>query len=135
VAIKIKKELSMAPENTFYTKDHEWVQINGDTVTVGITDYAQHSLGEITFIELPALKKQLKAHDVVAVVESSKAASDVFSPIAGVVTEVNNQLSSKPELINQDCFSAGWICKLKVASPDTKNLMNAAQYEEYLKSI
>ena len=125
----------MAPENTFHTKDHEWVQIKGDTATVGITDYAQHSLGEITFIELPAAKKQLKAHDVIAVVESSKAASDVFSPIAGVVTEVNNQLSSKPELINQDCSNAGWICKLKVANPDTKNLMNAAQYEQYLKTI
>jgi glycine cleavage system H protein len=125
----------MTPNNLLYTKDHEWVQINGDTATVGITDYAQHSLGEITFVELAALKKQLKAHDVVAVIESSKAASDVFSPIAGEVTEVNNQLSSKPELINQDCFSAGWICKLKVASPDTKNLMNASQYEQYLKTI
>ncbi len=124
----------MAPNNLYYTKDHEWVQINGDTATVGITDYAQHSLGEITFIELPAAKKQLKAHDVVAVVESSKAASDVYSPIAGVVTEANSQLSSKPELINQDCYNA-WICKLKVANPDTKNLMNASQYEQYLKTI
>jgi glycine cleavage system H protein len=125
----------MVPKNLYYTKDHEWAQINGDIATVGITDYAQHSLGEITFIELPALKKQLKVHDCLAVVESSKAASDVFSPIAGQVTEVNDELSSKPEQINQDCYNAGWICKLKVANADTKQLMNAAQYEEYLKSI
>ena len=125
----------MIPENLFYTKDHEWAEIKGDTATIGITDYAQHSLGEITFVELPALKKQLNSHDVAAVVESSKAASDVYSPLAGEVTQVNDELSSKPELINQDCFRAGWICKLKVAAPDTKNLMNAAQYEEYLKTI
>ncbi|MFA5291422.1 MAG: glycine cleavage system protein GcvH [Phycisphaerae bacterium] len=125
----------MAPENLFYTKDHEWAEINGDVATIGITDYAQHSLGEITFVELPAIKKQVKAHDVLAVVESSKAASDVYSPLAGEVVQVNDELSSKPELINQDCFKTGWICKLKVSKPDTKNLMNASQYEEYLKTI
>ena len=124
----------MNPDDLRYHKEHTWVKASGRKVTIGITDYAQHSLGEITFVELPAAKKQLKAHDVVAVVESSKAASDVYSPIAGVVTEANSQLSSKPELINQDCYNA-WLCKLKVASPDTKNLMNAAQYEEYLKTI
>ncbi|MCX5633069.1 MAG: glycine cleavage system protein GcvH [Phycisphaerae bacterium] len=125
----------MTPENLLYTKDHEWAEIKGDAATIGITDYAQHSLGEITFVELPAVKKQVKVHDIVAAVESSKAASDVYSPMAGQITEVNNGLSSKPELINQDCCKAGWICKIKIAAPDTKHLMNAAQYEEYLKSI
>jgi glycine cleavage system H protein len=125
----------MAPKNLLFTKDHEWAEIKGDTATIGITDYAQHSLGEITFVELPAVKKQVKVHDIVAAVESSKAASDVYSPVAGQVTEVNNGLSSKPELINQDCYQAGWICKMKIAGADTKHLMNAAQYEEYLKSI
>ena len=125
----------MAPENLFYTKDHEWAEIKGDTATIGITDYAQHSLGEITFVELPALKKQLNVHDVAAVVESSKAASDVYSPLKGQVTQVNDELSSKPELINQDCCKTGWIYKLKIAAPDTKHLMNASQYEEYLKTI
>ncbi len=125
----------MVPKNFYYTKDHEWAEIKGDTAIIGITDYAQHSLGEITFAELPALKKQLKVHDVVAVVESSKAASDVYSPLAGQVTEINNALGAKPELMNQDCYKAGWICKIKIAAPDTKHLMNAAQYEEYLKSI
>lgn len=125
----------MVKANLFYTKDHEWAEINGSTATIGITDYAQHSLGEITFVELPALNKKLNVHDSLAVVESSKAASDVYSPLAGEVAQVNEELSSKPELINQDCFNTGWICKLKVSNPDTKHLMNAAQYEEYLKSL
>jgi glycine cleavage system H protein len=125
----------MAPSNLFYTKDHEWADIKGDTATIGITDYAQHSLGEITFVELPAMQKKLNVHDALAVVESSKAASDVYSPLAGEVAEVNEELSSQPELINQDCYNAGWLCKLKVSKPDTKHLMNAAQYEEYLKTL
>jgi len=125
----------MVPNNLFYTKDHEWAQINGDTATIGISDYAQHSLGEITFVELPALKKKLNIHDIAAVVESSKAASDVYSPLAGEVIEINDELSSKPELINQDCYKTGWLCKLKVSNPDTKHLMNTSQYEDYLKTI
>lgn len=125
----------MAPENIFFTKDHEWAEINGDSATIGITDYAQHSLGEITFVELPALQKKLNVHDNLAVVESSKAASDVYSPLAGEVVQVNDELSSMPELINQDCYKTGWICKLKISEPDTKHLMNAAQYEDYLKTI
>jgi glycine cleavage system H protein len=126
----------MVPKNLLFTKEHEWAQINGDIATVGITDYAQHSLGEITFIELPAVKKQLKVHDCLAVVESSKAASDVYSPLAGAVLEINGELETKPELINQDCYKAGWICKIKVSDlTGTKNLLSTAQYEEYLKSI
>lgn len=125
----------MAPENLLYTKDHEWAEIKGDVAIIGITDYAQHSLGEITFVELPVAGKQLNVHDVAAVVESSKAASDVYSPLKGQVAQVNDELSSKPELINQDCYKTGWLCKLKVSKPDTKHLMNASQYEEYLKTI
>lgn len=125
----------MAPENLFYTKDHEWAEIKGDIATIGITDYAQHSLGEITFVELPALNKKLNVHESLAVVESSKAASDVYSPLTGQVIEINEELSLKPELINQDCYKQGWLCKLKVSKPDTKHLMNAKQYEEYLKTI
>lgn len=126
----------MVPKNLLFTKDHEWAEIGGDTAIVGITDYAQQSLGEITYIELPAVKKQLKVHDVVAVVESSKAASDVYSPLAGQVTQVNSELGTKPELINQDCYKTGWICKIKTSDfSGTKNLLNAAAYEEYLKSI
>jgi len=125
----------MVPKELFYTKDHEWAEIKDDVATIGITDYAQHSLGEITFIELPAMNKQFKGHDIIAVVESSKAASDIYSPIAGQVIEVNDELASQPEKINQDSYNDGWICKLKIAGPDTKNLMNAEQYEKYLKTI
>ncbi|PKL49658.1 MAG: glycine cleavage system protein H [Planctomycetes bacterium HGW-Planctomycetes-1] len=125
----------MVPENLLYTKDHEWADIKGDTATVGIADYAQQSLGEITFVELPAAGKQLNVHDVAAAVESSKAASDIYSPLAGQVAEVNDELSAKPELVNEDCYKTGWIFKLKVSAPDTKHLMNAEQYEEYLKTI
>jgi len=125
----------MIPKVLFYTKDHEWAEIKDDVATIGITDYAQHSLGEITFVELPAVKKQLKVHDIVAVVESSKAASDVYSPIAGQVIAINDELSSQPEEINQDCYNDGWICKLKVSKPDTKHLMNAKEYEKYLETI
>jgi glycine cleavage system H protein len=126
----------MVPKDLLFTKDHEWALVNGNVATIGITDYAQQSLGEITFIELPAVKKQLKVHDIIAVVESSKAASDVYSPLAGTVLEVNNGLEAKPELINQDCYKTGWICKIKVSDlTGTKNLLNTAAYEEYLKSI
>ncbi len=125
----------MVPEDLLYTKDHEWAEVKGDVATVGITDYAQHSLGEITFVELPAAGKQLNVHDVAAVVESSKAASDIYSPLKGQVAEVNDELSTKPELINKDCYKTGWIFKLKVGAADTKHLMNASRYEEYLKTI
>jgi glycine cleavage system H protein len=126
----------MLPQNFYYTKDHEWAAIDSDVATVGITDYAQHSLGEITYIELPAVKKQLKAHDILAVVESSKAASDVYCPLAGAVFAVNDELSSQPELVNNDCYNDGWICKIKISNPaEAKKLMTAAQYEDYLKKI
>jgi glycine cleavage system H protein len=126
----------MVPQNLYYTKDHEWALVENDLATIGITDYAQQSLGEITFVELPAVKREVKAHDCLAVVESSKAASDVYSPLTGTVLEVNNELAAKPELINQDCYKTGWIYKIKMSdAADTKNLLNAAQYEEYLKSI
>jgi glycine cleavage system H protein len=125
----------MVPENLYYTKDHEWAEIKGNVAVVGITDYAQQSLGEITFVELPALNKQVNIHDTLATAESSKAASDIYSPLAGIVCEVNKELATKPELINQDCYKTGWICKIKVSQTDTKHLMNAAQYAEYLKSI
>jgi glycine cleavage system H protein len=119
-----------------YTKDHEWVRIEDDTATVGITDYAQQQLGELVFVELPRVGKAVDAHKTLAVVESSKSASDVFAPVTGQVTQVNSELESKPELINQDCYQAGWICKLKMADKKPpKDLMNAQQYEEYLKTL
>jgi glycine cleavage system H protein len=122
-------------QGLLYTKDHEWVRIEGDTATVGITDYAQEHLGELVFVELPSLGKAVDAHNTLAVVESSKSASDVFAPVAGEVTQVNAELESKPELINQDCYRAGWICKLKTDKKPAGDLMDAKRYEEYLKTL
>ena len=123
-------------QGLLYTKDHEWAKVDGDTATVGITDYAQEQLGEIVFAELPKVGKDFGVHKEMAVVESSKAASDVYCPVAGKVTEVNSQLESKPELINEDCYGQGWICKLKITDKQSlQGLMDAKKYEEYLKTL
>ncbi len=126
----------MVIEGLFYTEEHEWAKINGNTATIGITHYAQELLGEITFVELPAVGKEVEQKDELAVVESSKAASDVYSPIAGAVTKVNSDLESTPEQINQDCYNTGWICTMKVTDKSKiDNLMDSKQYEEYLKGL
>ena len=116
-----------------YTKEHEWVRLEGTSATIGITDHAQKLLGEVTFVELPAVGAAFKRGDSVSVVESSKAASDVYAPITGKVTEINSDLGSRPELINQSCYQDGWICKMTVTdAASTKGLMDAKQYEKYL---
>ena len=126
----------MVVKGLFYTKDHEWAKVEGDTATIGITDHAQEQLGELTFVELPEVGKEVKQKGELAVVESSKAASDVYSPVAGKVSQVNSQLATKPEIINDDCYGAGWICKMRITDKASiKNLMDAAKYEEYLKGL
>ena len=126
----------MISENLYYTKDHEWAKVEGDSAIVGITDHAQESLGDVTFVELPQVGKSIVQHGQVGTVESSKAASDIYSPVAGTVMEVNEKLRSEPELINKDCYGAGWIYKVKVSGlAEIKSLMNARQYEEYLKGL
>jgi glycine cleavage system H protein len=126
----------MVIEGLFYTQEHEWAKVDGDTATIGITDYAQEQLGEITFVELPAVGKELKQKDELAVVESSKAASDVYSPVTGTVADVNSDLESAPEQINEDCYNAGWICTMKITDKSKiDNLMDSKQYEEYLKGL
>ena len=126
----------MVIEGLLYTKDHEWARFDADVATIGITDYAQQLLGELVFVELPAIGKEFAGHDELAIVESTKAASDIYSPVAGKVIEVNGELESQPELINQDCYNAGWICKLQIT--DTKsveNLMDSKRYEEYVGGL
>ncbi len=126
----------MIPKWLLYTKDHEWAKIEGDIAIIGITDHAQNQLGELTFIELPDVGKEIKQKGELAVVESSKAASDVYSPITGKVTEVNTALQSKPETVNDDCYGAGWICKIKITDKGSvQNLIDAAQYEIYVKDL
>ena len=126
----------MVIEGLLYTENHEWARVDADVATIGITDYAQQLLGELVFVELPAIGKEFAGHDELAIVESTKAANDIYSPVAGKVIEVNGELESQPELINQDCYNAGWICKLQIT--DTKSvesLMDSKRYEEYVGGL
>lgn len=126
----------MIIEGLFYTKEHEWAKIDGDIAAIGITHYAQELLGEITFVELPAVGKEIEQKGELAVVESSKAASDVYSPVTGTITQVNMELESTPEQINEDCYNTGWICTMKITDTSTiDNLMDSKQYEKYLKGL
>jgi len=126
----------MVVKGLLYTKDHEWAKVEGDIATIGITDHAQEQLGELTFVELPDAGKEVNQKGELAVVESSKAASDVYAPVTGMVSEVNTELESRPELINEDCYGDGWICKMRITDKASiKNLMDAVQYEEYLKDL
>lgn len=120
----------------FYTQQHEWVKIEDGIAVVGISDHAQELLGEITFVELPEVGLELKAGGELAVVESSKAASDVFAPVSGEVAGVNEELDSSPELINDDCYEKGWICRVKMTNPsDVEGLMDSDEYEAFLATI
>lgn len=127
--------MSNVPSNIKYLKSHEWVRTESDgTVTVGITDHAQHALGDIVFVEAPEAGKECKAGDACAVVESVKAASDIYSPLSGDVIEGNADLAATPELINQDPYGKGWIYKLKPNNPaELSALLDAKAYEEVLK--
>lgn len=123
--------MSKVPENLKYSKDHEWVLINGTEATVGITDHAQKELGEVVYVELPELDDSFEAHEEIANIESVKAASPIFTPVGGTVTEVNEELEDKPELVNSDCYSA-WIFKLADINVPS-DLMNAEEYSKYLE--
>ncbi|MFM7620774.1 MAG: glycine cleavage system protein GcvH [Alphaproteobacteria bacterium] len=118
-----------------YTKDHEWVKIEGDTATIGITQYAAEALGELVYVELPKIGNKYNKHDAFAVVESSKSASDVYIPVAGEVVAVNDNLNSAPELINNSTYQDGWIAKVKFTNlEDLSEAMDEAEYKKYLQS-
>ena len=118
------------PENLKYTKSHEWILVDDNQVTVGITDFAQEQLGDLTFVELPAVGDSVNASDEIAVVESVKAASDVYAPVSGSIAVVNEELESSPELINSDAFGAGWIFKIDLGDPaELGTLLGAAEYQ------
>jgi len=123
----------MATE-TKYTKDHEWLRIDGDIATVGITNYAQEQLGDLVFVQLPKIGQQVTKGKEAAVVESVKAASDVFSPLTGEVLEVNPAIVSDPALVNSDPMAAGWFYKVRMKqSGELTDLMDESQYREYTK--
>jgi glycine cleavage system H protein len=121
------------PESYRYTKEHEWVRANGSEGTVGITDHAQHELGDIVFVNLPKAGSRLKRGETLGSVESVKAVSDIYSPVSGEVTAANELLSQKPETLNSDPHGDGWLIKVKLAAPEEINaLMSAADYQEYI---
>jgi glycine cleavage system H protein len=123
----------MVPENLRYTKDHEWIRVDGGVATIGITDHAQQELGDIVFVELPKVGAQLEQSATFGSVESVKAVSDVYSPAAGEVTEINAALADAPEKVNADPYGEGWMLKLRLRDPgQVSSLMSAADYTQYV---
>src|SRR3954466_8839553 len=122
--------MSNVPSDLKYAKSHEWVRVNGDTATIGITDHAQHELTDVVFVELPAANRQVKAGEACAVVESVKTASDIYSPVSGQVVEVNKAVVDNPALVNSEPYSGGWFFKLKLSNPSEINsLLGPDQYK------
>ncbi len=126
----------MYPNDYYYTKDHEWIKVEGADGLVGITDFAQNHLGDIIYVELPQVGTKLAAHGSIGVVESVKSVSDVYSPAAGEVVAVNEELAQAADLINKDPHGKGWIVRLKLADKnELGSLMKAAEYEKYLEGL
>ena len=121
----------MVPADLRYTKDHEWVRVEGDTATIGVTDFAAHELGDVVFVDLPAVGRSVDQFATFGVVESVKAVSDLYAPLTGEVVEVNGELAGAPELVNSDPFGAGWMIKVRVAdNSQVSGLLDAAAYEQ-----
>jgi glycine cleavage system H protein len=120
----------------YFTRDHEWIDVDGNTGTVGITDYAQGQLGDITFVELPEKGREVKQGDAASVVDSVKAASDVYTPVSGTVTEGNGELEDQPELVNNKAESAGWLFRIALADAgELSSLMDKAAYDAYVAEL
>lgn len=125
--------MSNYPDNFFYTKEHEYVRVDGDIGTVGITWHAQHELGDIVYVDLPKPGTQVTSGGNLGSVESVKAVSDIYSPVSGEVTEINEVLASAPEKLNEDPHGEAWLVKIKLTAPDeTKSLLSAADYRTYV---
>ena len=121
---------------TYYTKEHEWVKVKDGIASVGITDYAAHQLGDITFVELPQVGKQVKQAEVLCGIESVKAASDIYAPLSGKVAKVNDALEDKPEIVNESAEEAGWIAWIEPADlKELGNLLNRQQYDDYVRGL
>lgn len=127
--------MSNIPENLRYSKDHEWVSVEGDTATIGITDYAQESLGDVVYIEFPKIGDTFQAHEAFGSVESVKAVSEIFTPVAGEVVDTNEALNDDAEKVNSDPYGEAWIIKIKMDNAgEADALLNAVEYEEYLSA-
>lgn len=121
------------PEDLRYTKDHEWIRMEGDLVRVGITDYAQDALGDIVYIQLPEKGRRIALNDGISEIESTKSVNDVYAPVSGIVVEVNPALSDRPELLNTDPYGEGWICTVGEAVLDDSALMTAEEYRSLVE--
>ena len=127
--------MSNIPEELKYSKDHEWVKVDGDVATVGITDYAQDSLGDVVYVELPNEGENFKSHDAFGSVESVKAVSEIFTPIAGKIVETNEGLNDAPEIVNDDPYGDAWLVKIRMDnSGELDELLSSEEYGEFLKS-
>lgn len=122
------------PEDLQYSKEHEWVKIEGRLAVVGVTDYAQQQMGDITYVDLPEIDRPVKQMGELCTIESVKVAADVYSPLTGVVAEINGELGDHPEWINQDCYGRGWLVKLKdIQLAESEDLMTAGDYQTFLE--
>ncbi len=127
--------MANVPEDLHYSKDHEWVRVEGDIAVIGITDYAQNSLGDVVYVELPKVGEEFAANESFGSVESVKAVSEVFSPVSGKVAEVNEALNDEPEKVNGDPYGDGWMIKVRMSSPgEVDSLLTAAEYEDFTKA-
>jgi glycine cleavage system H protein len=126
----------MYPKEFYFTKDHEWVKVDGETATIGITDFAQKQLGDVVYVELPSVGTRLDVHQTIGVVESVKAVSDIYSPVSGEVTAINEGLNDSPETINQDPHGKGWIIRMRLENKgDLEKLMAVNDYERFLEGL
>lgn len=121
---------------SYFTKEHEWVKVKEGVASVGITEYAAHQLGDVTFVELPKVGKSVKQFEVLAAIESVKAASDIYAPVSGKVTQVNEALDERPEIVNEAAEDAGWMALIEMADPaELQKLMTRDLYDEYVRSL
>ena len=127
--------MANVPENYFYTKDHEWLKVEGETGIVGITDHAQAALGDVVYVELPKVGEKCEAHETFGSVESVKAVSELYIPVSGEVVEVNESLNDEPEKVNTDPYGGAWMVKIRLADKsEIDSLMSPSEYEDYTKS-
>ena len=127
--------MANVPEDLHYSKDHEWVRVDGGEAIIGITDYAQNSLGDVVYVELPKVNDEFASNEAFGSVESVKAVSEVFNPVSGTVVKINESLADEPETVNTDPYGAGWMIRVKMSSPgEVDSLLTAAEYEDFTKA-
>ena len=127
--------MANVPEDLHYSKDHEWIRVEGDIGTIGITDHAQNSLGDVVYVELPKVGESFSAHEAFGSVESVKAVSEIFTPVGGAITEVNEVLQDEPEKVNNDPYGDGWMIRIRMSHPgEVDSLLSAAEYEDFTKT-